>query len=146
MEDQAVIEEQEAAPHLAALQDELAQVRAEHERSLHKLHEFETEHEVLIAANEAARRALAGRLRESFLATDTALDPAMVQGETLEELEASFAAAQALVAKVRDAVMREQERARPIAPVVPVGAPGRTHSAPTSPLERIRLGLAGLAS
>jgi len=154
MED-AVIEQPVAAhgPTLDALQLEIEQVRAERDTvalqrdtAARQLDEFESEHEALIAANEAARRALAGRLRESFLASDRALDPEMVQGETLEELEASFASAQALVAKVREAVLSEQERTRPAAPSVPAGAPGRTRSAPTSPLEKIRLGLAGLAS
>ncbi|HXU22713.1 MAG TPA: hypothetical protein VN697_01665 [Tepidiformaceae bacterium] len=141
-------------PTIEALQAEIEQARLERDHATRKFNAFEAERETLVAANEAARRALAGRLRESFLATDSALDPGMVQGETLEELEASFAAAQALVARVRESVLseialREQERTRPAAlaaPLVPAGAPGRTRTSPSSPLEKIRLGLAGLAS
>ena len=130
-----VHEEAAHGPTVEALQAEIEQARAERNEAGMRFNAFEAEHEALIAANEDARRALAGRLRESFLATDAALDPAMVQGETLEELEASFASAQALVAKVREIVVREQERTRPAAPIVPAGAPGRTRTSPTSALE-----------
>ena len=131
-----------AQPELSieTLQAEIAAIRSERDAVAARLDGFASEHEALVAANEAARRALAGRLRESFLASDPALDPEMVQGETLEELEASFASAQAVVAKVREAVRREQVQR------VPIGAPGRTRTGPASPLEKIRLGLAGLAS
>lgn len=125
---------------IETLQAEIAAIRSERDAVSARLDGSASEYEALVAANEAARRALAGRLRESFLASDPALDPEMVQGETLDELEASFASAQAVVAKVREAVRREQVQR------VPIGAPGRTRSGPSSPLEKIRLGLAGLAS
>ena len=70
----------------------------------------------------------------------------MVQGETLEELEASFASAQALVAKVRESVLREQERTRPSAPIVPARCAGpHSHRADVRARKDPRW-LAGLAS
>jgi hypothetical protein len=74
-------------------------------------------------------RALA-RLREALAATVDGLDPALIHGDTLAEVEASFAALQAL--------------ARP-APHVPTGAPGRISANPATPFEKIRDGLGRLA-
>jgi hypothetical protein len=84
----------------------------------------------------AAEQAALGRLRELLLASDPAVDPALVAGDSAEALEASFVAAQAVVARVRESVRRELSAA------IPVGAPGRTPAAPATPLEKIRAGLA----
>jgi hypothetical protein len=90
---------------------------------------------LLAEANPVGDAAL-GRLRELLLAADPAVDPALVSGDSVEALEESFVAARAMVARVRDAVRREQAAA------IPVGAPGRTATMPASPLEKIRAGLA----
>jgi hypothetical protein len=83
-----------------------------------------------------AAQAALGRLRSLLLTSDPAVDPALVSGDSVEALEASFVAAQAVVARVRESVRRE------MAATIPVGAPGRTPTAPATPLEKIRAGLA----
>jgi hypothetical protein len=91
----------------------------------------------LAAAQESNRRA-AVRLRESLLAAEPALDPELVTGETVDEIDASFAAAKTLLERVREGVKKEQS-AR-----VPAGAPGRTAgTAALTPFEKIRAGLGG---
>ena len=87
------------------------------------------------APHTAAYQAVLTRLRQSLLESDPAIEPALVAGESLEELEASFDAARTLVARVRQSVAREQAAA------VPAGAPGRAHAPHGSPLEKIRAGL-----
>lgn len=82
---------------------------------------------------EGAR--LLARLREAMLASEPALDRSMVTGDSLDELEASFAAATATLAQVRAAVRREQAAA------VPAGATGRAQSEPKSAFAKIRDGL-----
>ncbi len=90
----------------------------------------------LDAERERASAAIA-RLREAFLALEPALEPAMLAGETVEELEASFAAARELLARVREAVQREAAKA------VPPGNGLRQGTPPAlTPLEKIRAGLA----
>jgi len=78
---------------------------------------------------------LLARLREVWLANDPAIPAEMVTGDTLEELEASLAAARELAGRVREQVRRESAMA------VPAGAPGRLPAAPATPLEKIRAGL-----
>lgn len=85
-------------------------------------------------AREGERAAVA-RLREALLASEPALEPAMVSGETLAEVEASFAAATALLGKLREKAALEA------ASRVPAGAPGRTALRPRSAFEKIREGL-----
>lgn len=87
----------------------------------------------------AENQALLARLREVLLATAPSIDPGLVHGETLAEVEASFAAARETVARVREAVRREEAAA------IPAGAPGRAVLAPSSPFEKIRAGLGRLA-
>ncbi len=85
-------------------------------------------------AVQAANRALLSRLRESLCAGDPAIDPALIQGETLEEVEASFAAAQAMVQRIRQQMARSDA-------TVPAGAPGRVPPRPLSAFDKIRSGL-----
>lgn len=89
------------------------------------------------AAIAAERSAAIGRLREALLATDPAIDPELVRGDSVEELETSFAAARALVARVREAVRLEQAAA------IPAGSATRETARPASAFEKIRKGLAG---
>ena len=91
-------------------------------------------------ASDGARRATVERLRLTLVASEPALRPAMVTGDTAEEVEASFAAARQLVAEVREAVRRTAVTA------IPAGAPGRFVTAPPTPIEKIRAGLARIAS
>lgn len=92
------------------------------------------EREAPLAGQTAATRVLLDRVRELMLASEPAIAPELLAGETLEELEASFAAARETVRRVREAVQRE-------GPAVPAGAPGRTPPAPLSAFEKIRAGL-----
>ena len=83
----------------------------------------------------ALNRDLVARYRAALLASDPAIEPGLVTGETADDVEASFAAAQRLVAGIRDAVRREQ------APIVPAGAPGRSVPGPHTAYDKIRTGL-----
>ena len=100
--------------------------------------EPETSDPVASASNVApdAQRATLARLREALLATEPAIDPALVSGESLEELDATFKAARAAVARIREAVRMEQAAA--IGP----GAPGRSSPGPATALDKIKAGLA----
>jgi len=88
-----------------------------------------------LAVGIETNRALLERLRAAMLASEPAVDPVLVTGETLDELEASFAAARELVARIRDAARQEEP-----APV-PAGAPGRARLQPRNAFEKIRSGL-----
>lgn len=99
-------------------QDELSRLRDELEAS--------REHE----------RVAVERFREALLASEPALEPSMVAGDSLAEVEASFAAATAVLARLR-------ERAAAEAAVrIPAGAPGRATNRPRTAFEKIREGLA----
>ncbi len=90
-----------------------------------------------LAEREAAERMALARLREALLASEPALDPGLVGGETLEQIESSFAAATAMAARLREALRREG------AAQIPAGAGSRSPAGPRSPFEKIRAGLAG---
>lgn len=102
---------------LEALQDQLAEREAE------------------LAASREAGRAAIERLKAALIATNPAIDPAMLAGETVDAVEASFAAAAALVERVREQVRRES------AASVPAGAPPRAAATPRTAIEKIREGL-----
>lgn len=89
-----------------------------------------------LAASREAERAAVDRLRQALRASEPAVEPSMVTGTTLAEVEASFAAAQAVVARLRDIVSKET------AGRIPPGAPGRARSTARTPFEKIREGLA----
>lgn len=93
-----------------------------------------------IEAVTAANADLLERLRLALLASDPAIDPALVTGTTAEEVEATFAAAQRTVATIREAIRREQQ-AR-----IPAGAPGRATVGPRTAYDKIRAGLAHLGT
>lgn len=88
-----------------------------------------------LAASREAERVAVDRLRQALLASEPAIEPSMVTGNTLAEVEASFAAAQAVVARLRDIVTKET------AGRIPPGAPGRARSNARTPFEKIREGL-----
>lgn len=89
-----------------------------------------------LEASRSAERVAVERLRQALLASEPALDPSMVSGSTTDEVEASFAAAQAVLNKLREVVAKET------AGKVPAGAPGRTRFIARTPFEKIREGLA----
>jgi hypothetical protein len=88
-----------------------------------------------LEASRANERTAVERLRAALMASEPALEAAMVTGETVEEVEASFAAATALLAKLRERAAAET------ASRVPAGAPGRLASRPKTAFEKIRDGL-----
>jgi hypothetical protein len=100
---------------------------------------------VALEAERAHSAALLGRYRAAVLAAEPELPPELVQGDSLEALEASLAAARATVSGVR---RRLEEQAGQYGDGeglrgFPAGAPPRA-SAPTSDLtaeEKIRYGL-----
>lgn len=91
--------------------------------------------EAELAIAREANRAAVERLRSALAASEPALVPGMLAGDTVEEVEASFAAAKETLARVRERV--RQEQALPVG----AGAPGRHAPAPLTPLEKIREGL-----
>lgn len=94
------------------------------------------EREAELAASREAGHAAIERLKAALIATNPAIDPAMLTGETAGDVEASFAAATALVERVREHVRRENAAA------VPAGAPPRGGATPRTAIEKIREGLA----
>lgn len=88
-----------------------------------------------LAARKEHEAAALHQFRGALLATEPTMDAALVTGDSFEELHASFAAARASLARVREAVRLE------MAARVPAGAPGRTVPPPRTPLEKIRDGL-----
>jgi hypothetical protein len=83
----------------------------------------------------AANRELLERLRDALLASAPDVDPGLVRGETLDEVEASFAAARASVERVREAVRKE------FAELVPAGTRTRAPVRPATAFDKIREGL-----
>jgi hypothetical protein len=90
-----------------------------------------------LAEREARERAALGRLREALLASDPAIEPEMVTGETLNDIERSFAAAKAMADRIRERIRRDQAGA------IPAGGSNRASRVPQSPIEKIRAGLGG---
>ena len=88
-----------------------------------------------LASSRDGERAAIERLRTALLASEPALEPEMVHGETLAELEASFAAATALLSKIRERAAIES--ASRVAP----GSDGRLTARPRTAFEKIRDGL-----
>ncbi len=82
--------------------------------------------------------ATVGRYREMALAKAPEVPEELVKGETVEEIDASLAAAQALVERVK-----KQMEARAAAERVPTGAPARTPPdlSALSPREKIAYAL-----
>ena len=92
-----------------------------------------------LEASRDGERAAVERLRTALLASEPALEPEMVSGETLAEVEASFANAAALLGRLRERAAAES------AARVPAGAPGRQLARPQTAFEKIREGLSRTA-
>lgn len=88
-----------------------------------------------VIAQSEGERLLLDRLREALIASDPEVDPSLVGGASLVELETSFAQAKAVAERLKGIVLRQGvERISP-------GAPGRTIGGPRTPFEKIREGL-----
>ncbi|MFN0094388.1 MAG: hypothetical protein ACKVVT_06380 [Dehalococcoidia bacterium] len=81
-----------------------------------------------LATTRAAHAQAVARLRQALLDLEPGIPPEAIAGASVEELEASFAAAKALLPRS-----------------VPAGAPGRLGSAAQTPRAKIRAGLQRLA-
>ncbi len=99
--------------------DEVAELRAE------------------LALRATAHRLALERLRAALLASDLAVAPELVTGESVEAIETSFAVAKAMAGRIREAVRLEQAAA------IPGGAVHRAPAAAMTAIEKIRAGLAG---
>jgi hypothetical protein len=99
--------------------------------------------EAALDAERSATSAALARYREALLAAEQELPPDLVQGETLEELDESVAAARSAVARIRDRLQAESAGASASDVGFPVGAPARggvSHEGLTSH-EKIAAGL-----
>lgn len=92
--------------------------------------------EAELAAERDSNRVALERLRTAMMTIEPDLTPDMLAGDSVDELEASFAAAVETLGRIRERVRREQ--------LLPVGAgaPGRSGAGPVTALEKIRQGLA----
>lgn len=97
--------------------------------------------EISAAALRAENRALAERLRTALLAGDPAVAPELVHGETVAEIEASYAVAKEVAERMRETFRREAA----VSAAIPAGAPGRLHAHPRTPIDKIRAGLSSPA-
>lgn len=88
----------------------------------------------LLGRSESEQQLLT-RYREVLLASDVGVDPSLVKGETLAEIDTSFAAAREVADRARQAVGPGMRH-------VSAGAPGRRNIGPATPFEKIRDGLA----
>ena len=89
-----------------------------------------------LALRDTAHRLALERLRAALVASDPAVTAELVSGDSVEAIEASFAAARAMANRVRDELRREQ------AASIPAGSAQRSAAGPRTPLEKIRAGLA----
>lgn len=100
----------------------LAGEEAEHARGLEEA--LAATQRELARQRDLASVAVA-RYREAVLAAEPDLPPEMVRGESIEDVDASIAAARTMVARVRERV----EARRPSERGFPAGAPARESSA-----------------
>ncbi len=105
------------------------------ELTVEELQERLAQREAELAASYEAGRTAVERLKSALIAANPAIDATMLAGETVDEVEANFATATALVARIREQVRRES------AASIPAGAPPRGAAAPRTAIEKIRDGL-----
>jgi hypothetical protein len=94
-----------------------------------------------LEAERAARQAAVARYRHAVLAAEPALPPELVEGESLESVDASVEAARRAVAQIRERLVEEAEDAASRG--FPAGAPGRSDPGTEgmSATEKIAFGL-----
>lgn len=90
-----------------------------------------------LALRDTAHRLALERLRAALIASDPAIAPELVSGDSVEAIETTFAAAKAMADRLRDQLRRDQASAIPGGPI------HRSPAQPKTPLEKIRAGLAG---
>ena len=121
----AAIEDDPPADEAAAAQtsEELTRLRAD------------------LDAERAAHRAAVARYRQAVLASEPALPPELVAGDSLAEVDASVEAARRAVAQIRERLAAEADEAATRG--FPVGAPGRLEPSVEgmSAAEKIAFGL-----
>lgn len=88
-----------------------------------------------LEASRGRERDAVSRLRAALVVSEPTLEESLITGETVDEVEASFASARALVARIRERAAAES------ATRVPAGAPGRLQTKPRTAFEKIRDGL-----
>ncbi|GAB4329333.1 MAG: hypothetical protein Kow0010_13620 [Dehalococcoidia bacterium] len=92
------------------------------------------ERDAQLAERGQRERDLIERYREALAAADPLLTPEDLAGDTVEDIDRSFRAAHALIARAR--------QAGPPAPdPVPAGSPPQGRPAPVTPFQKIRDGL-----
>ena len=135
----------EALAELAALEDAQPEPGADAEAADAGAAETSAELAKLRAdldAERAARRAAVARYREAVLASEPALPPELVAGDSLDEVDASVESARRAVARIRERLAAEADESASRG--FPAGAPGRL--APSaeamSASEKIAFGLA----
>jgi multidrug resistance efflux pump len=129
----------EVAAELAAIEEAEREAASAEARQRVQLESALTSTQQELDAERERVRAAVARYREAVLAAEPALPPELVQGETLDELEASLASARQAVARIRGQLEQERESARGF----PVGAPprGGPRTGALSAAEKIAYGL-----
>ena len=89
-----------------------------------------------LEASRANEQLAVQKLRAALIAAEPALEESMLEGETLAEVEASYAKARTLLEHLRTELSRHGVQR------VPAGAPGRVTRRPITAFEKIRDGLA----
>lgn len=95
--------------------------------------------EAELAAERGRFAAAITRLKAALAVSEPGLDPALIAGDTVEDVEASFAAAREVLRRLRDDVRREAAAA------VPAGGTGRVPVPRMTPFEKIRAGIVRLS-
>jgi hypothetical protein len=129
--EQESAQEQEPPPDHTARLFELEQALAETHARL-------KEREAALEATHLQLQSTVARYRQALLSTSPEVPEELVQGDTVEELDASLATARKMVEKVR-----RQLEARAQEPRMPAGAPPRSlrDFSLLSPFEKIARGL-----
>jgi hypothetical protein len=140
-EDSAIVEEERTEPTEESPEETLREEDPEVTSLRSALEEKEAHITTLEEESGALRKELASalqRYRSSLLVSVPEVPEEMVQGETIQQIEESFAHARGMVERVRNDLEAQASRER-----VPAGAPVR--SAPDlsslSPREKIAYGL-----
>lgn len=137
--DEGELDEQALAELAALAEAEATAAEAEQAAQAEELAAAQRE----LAAQRAETRSALARYREAVLAAEPELPPELVVGETLEEVEASLAAARRTVAQVRERIDAERASSAGLDRGFPVGAPARGGARGTgmTPAEKIAYGL-----
>ena len=144
MSDREMNEPESDSPGASALSDDGGDGAEATTEIAELAREQETQHEIeqrleelgaeLLAKTESEQELLA-RLRQTLIDSDPLVDPELVQGASIAELEESFARAQGIAERLKGIVLQQGVTR------VPAGAPGRAKRPFLSSFEKIREGL-----